>query len=183
MKTNGLHCYNLVKPKHCDARHKLLAAENNFPKARKEQEAARKRGPHQCGVPGSKLKLLFSVQRLPAAVSAATTAAIAAVTVPATATAASATPTARPSSASAAIAASATAAPRSPAATAATLTRRTSFIDYNVAAHEIVAVQSLDGALGFLVAIDLDKSEPAGLTRETVAHQGDIRRGDSRLRE
>jgi len=182
MKTNGLHCYNLVKPKLCDARHKLLAAENNFPKARKEQEAARKRGPHQCGVPGSKLKLLFSVQRLPAAVSAATAAAISAVAVPAATTAASATATARPSTASAAIAATATAAaPRSPATPTAPFTRRTSFIDDDVAAHEIVAVQSLDGALGFLVAIDLDKSEPAGLTRETVAHQGDIRRGDSRL--
>jgi hypothetical protein len=44
-----------------------------------------------------------------------------------------------------------------------------------------MAVQSLDGALGFLVAIDLDKSEPAWLPRKTVAHQGDICRGDSRL--
>jgi hypothetical protein len=46
-----------------------------------------------------------------------------------------------------------------------------------------VAIQSLDGALGFFVAIDFDKSEPAWLPRKTVAHQGDIRRGDSRLRK
>jgi len=44
-----------------------------------------------------------------------------------------------------------------------------------------MAIQSLYGAFGFLVAIDLDKSEPAWLTRETVAHQGNIRRSDSRL--
>ena len=171
MKTHVLQCYNLVTPKHCDGRHKLLAAENSFPKACREQEATRKRGPHQCGVPDSTLKLLISVQRLPAAVSAATTAAISAVAVPASATAASATPTARPSPASAAIAATATAAaPRPAAATTASLTRRTSFIDDNVAAHEIVAIQSLDGALGLVIAIDLDKTEPARLPRKTVAH-------------
>ena len=87
-------------------------------------------------------------RELPAAVSAASTAAITAVTVPASAAAPTATTTAaRSSSASA----------------TATLTRRPGFVDNNVAAHEIVAVQSLNGALGFLVAIDLDKSEPAWL--------------------
>jgi hypothetical protein len=44
-----------------------------------------------------------------------------------------------------------------------------------------VAVESLNGVLGFLVDIDLDKPEPAWLPRKTVAHQGDIRRSDSRL--
>jgi hypothetical protein len=180
MKTNGLHCYNLVKPKLCDARHKLLAAENNFPKARKEQEAARKRGPHQCRVPGSKLKLLFSVQRLPAAVSAATT--ITAVTVPASATASTAaTTTARSSSATAEPASSTTAA-RSPTTPAtAAFTRGPSFVDDDIAAHEIVTVQTLDGALGFLVAVDFDESESSWLPRKTVAHQGNIRRSDSSL--
>jgi hypothetical protein len=181
MKTSDLYCYNLVTPKHCDGRHIPLTAENNFPTDRREEDATRKRGPQQCGIPDSSLKLLISVQRLPAAISAATAAAISTVAVPASATAPTATTTARP--AAAAVAASATTSARPATATTATLTRRTSFIDDNVAAHEIVAVQSLDGALGFLVAIDLDKSEPAGLTRETVAHQGDIRRGDSRLRE
>lgn len=100
--------------------------------------------------------------RLPAAVPTATTAAIAAVTIPATSTAAAAT-TAAASPSTTAKAAPATAAARASSATAATLTRRTSFVDDNVAAHEIVAVQSLDGALGFLVAIDFDKSEPAWL--------------------
>jgi hypothetical protein len=101
-------------------------------------------------------------RELPAAVSAA---AITAVTVPASASASAPTATttaARSSSASAPTAT--TAAARSSSASAsATLTRRPGFVDNNVAAHEIVAVQSLDGALGFLVAIDLDKSEPAWL--------------------
>jgi len=102
-------------------------------------------------------------RELPAAVSAASAAAITAVTVPASASAPTATTTtARSSSASAPTAT--TAAARSPSASAtATLTRRPGFVNNNVAAHEIVAVQSLDGALGFLVAIDLDKSEPAWL--------------------
>jgi hypothetical protein len=118
------------------------------------------------------------LRELPAAVSAA--AAIAAVTVPASAPAASATTAASTPSAPA----SAEAATTAPAASATTaFTRGPGFVDDNIAAHEIVAVQSLDGALGFLVAIDLDKSEPAWLPRETVAHQGNIRRGDSRLRE
>jgi hypothetical protein len=46
-----------------------------------------------------------------------------------------------------------------------------------------VAVQPLHGAIGFLVVIDLDKSKTARLARKTVAHQGDIRRGDARLRK
>jgi hypothetical protein len=98
--------------------------------------------------------------RLPAAVPTATTAAIATITIPASATAATAT-TAAPSSSATATAEAATSAPT--ASTATTFPRRPGFIDDNVAAHEIVAVQSLDGALGFLVAIDLDKSEPAWL--------------------
>jgi hypothetical protein len=44
-------------------------------------------------------------------------------------------------------------------------------------------VQTLNGALGFIVAVDFDKSESARLPRKTVAHQRDVRRGDSRLRE
>ena len=127
------------------------------------------------------LATLDCLRELPAAISAATSAAIAAVTIPASApTSATSTTAASASSAPA----SAEAAAPAPAATSATaFTRGPGFVDDNVAAHEIVAVQTLDGALGFLVAIDLDKSEPAWLPRETVAHQCDIRRGDSRLRE
>jgi hypothetical protein len=96
--------------------------------------------------------------RLPAAVSASA-ATIAAVAIPSSAPAATAS--AAPSSSAPATAEAATAAP--PATTASALTRRPGFVDDNVAAHEIVAVQSLDGAFGFLIAIDLDKSESARL--------------------
>jgi hypothetical protein len=46
-----------------------------------------------------------------------------------------------------------------------------------------MSVQTLNGALGFLVVIDLDKPEPAWLPRKTVAHQRNVRRSDSRLRK
>jgi hypothetical protein len=125
------------------------------------------------------------VTQLPAAIPSAASAAIAAVTIPATASAASATTTAASASATtAAEAASATTATGSPsAATTAAFSRRPGFIDHNVAAHEIFAVQSLDGALCFLIAIDLDKTKTAWLPRKTVAHQGYSGRGDSRLRK
>jgi len=44
-----------------------------------------------------------------------------------------------------------------------------------------VAVKSLNGALGFFVAIDFDKSEPAWLPRKTIADQSHRRRGHPRL--
>jgi hypothetical protein len=96
--------------------------------------------------------------RLPAAISAATT--ITAVAVPASATAATAT-AAAPSPSAATTAEAATAAPASTASTA--LARGPSLVHYNIATHEIVAIQSLYGAFGFLVAIDLHKSEAAWL--------------------
>jgi hypothetical protein len=46
-----------------------------------------------------------------------------------------------------------------------------------------MSIQTLNGALGFIVAVDLDKSESTRLPRKTVAHQRDVRRGDSRLRK
>jgi hypothetical protein len=117
--------------------------------------------------------------RLPAAIPAAS--AIAAVTVPASAPASTATPASTAAAPAAEATTTSTAAWAASATTA--LTRGTRFVDDNVATHEIMAVQTLDGALGFLVAINLYKSEPAWLPRETVAHQGDIRCSDSRLRK
>jgi hypothetical protein len=118
-------------------------------------------------LPGSRFRFLSCAVRLPAAVSAASAPAITTVAVPAsTTTAATATTAAArsPSAATAKAAAATTTAARPPsAATTATLTGRPCFVDDNIAAHEIVAVQSLDGTLGFLVAIDFDKSEPAWL--------------------
>jgi hypothetical protein len=46
-----------------------------------------------------------------------------------------------------------------------------------------MSVQTLNGAFGFIVTVDFDKSETTRLPRKTVAHQRHIRRGDSRLRE
>jgi hypothetical protein len=117
------------------------------------------------------------VKVLPAAVAAPTT--ISAVTIPASATSATApaawSPTpATPSKASSAAAAS---------SASSALSRWPGFVYDDIAAHKIVAIQTLNGALGLVVAIDFDKPEPAWLARETVAHQGDIRRGDSRLRK
>jgi hypothetical protein len=110
-----------------------------------------------------KIILLSRAARLPAAIAAAPAAAIPAVTVPASTTAATAPAPPSPAAPATAKAATPTAAARSSSAAPAALTRWTSFVDDDVAAHEIVAVQTLDGALGFLVAIDLDKSEPAWL--------------------
>jgi hypothetical protein len=97
--------------------------------------------------------------RLPAAI--ATTATITAIAVPATASAPSAT-TAASTTAESAAATPTAAGPTSTAATA-TFARRPRFVDHDVAAHKILAVQSLNGALGFVVAIDFHKSEPTGL--------------------
>ena len=112
--------------------------------------------------------------RLPAAVSISPVAAVAVSTAAASASTASATPSST---------APETATPVSAAGAASSALRGSRFVDDNFAAHEILAVQSLYGALGFLITIDFDESEPAWLARETVAHQGHIRRGDSRLRK
>jgi hypothetical protein len=130
-----------------------------------------------------RLQILIVGRRLPATVAAAS-ATITAISstpaaTPATATAATSATAATPASAITATPATATR-PSTPAS-APTFTRRASFVDDNIAAHEIMAVQTLNGALGFLVAIDLDKPEPAWLPRKTVAHQGNVRRGDARL--
>jgi hypothetical protein len=115
---------------------------------------------------------------LPAAVAASS--AIAAVAIPSSSSSATAATTAAASTAPAPSKASAP----SPAPSAApALSRWPRFIDHNIPAHEIVAIQPLNGALGFFIAIDFDKPEPAWLARETVAHQGYIRCSHSRLRK
>jgi hypothetical protein len=54
--------------------------------------------------------------------------------------------------------------------------RGSRFIDNNIPAHEIVAVQSLNGAVRFLIVIDFNESEAAWLSRKAVADQRNIRR-------
>jgi hypothetical protein len=39
----------------------------------------------------------------------------------------------------------------------------------------------LNGAVGFFVVVDLDKTEAARLSGKSVTHQGYVRYGDSRL--
>jgi hypothetical protein len=46
-----------------------------------------------------------------------------------------------------------------------------------------VAIESLNGAAGIVVAVHFDETESAGLTREAVAYQSDIRRGNADLRK
>ena len=44
------------------------------------------------------------------------------------------------------------------------------FIDYHIAAHEILAVEGLDNAGRFFIVVDFNESEPTRLTRELVSH-------------
>jgi hypothetical protein len=138
------------------------------------KQAIKKTG-ERLSLPGSSSTFSNDVARLPATAAAA---AITAVAVPAdTASAPATTPGASPAStASTESAPTATAASATPA-----LSRWPRFVHYDVAAHEIVTIQSLDGALGLVVAIDLDKPEPAWLARKTVAHQGNVCGSNSRL--
>jgi hypothetical protein len=66
-------------------------------------------------------------------------------------------------------------------ATATAFTRRASFVHHDVAAHEILAVESLDRAIGFLIVVHFNETEPARLARELVSHQGHVRNGCARL--
>ena len=130
------------------------------------------RGAHLGGLPGIIFNLDYGwLLPAPSAATAAVTAAIAAI--PAATSAATATTTTRPptaarspasTSAVAAARTSTAASARTSAASAAAFTRGACFVDHNIAAHEIVAVQSLHGAVGFFIAIDLYKSEPARLS-------------------
>jgi len=117
--------------------------------------------------------------RLPAAISSPAPTAITAV--PAATTAASTTASAAP--ASSATASEAASPASSACAAASAFTRWPGFIDDNVASHEIVTVQCLNGALRLFVAIHFHKPEPPRLARKAIANQGDIGRCDSRLRK
>jgi hypothetical protein len=103
-------------------------------------------------------------RNLPAAVAstAAISTSITAISSSTTASSA-ATPATAGSSATATPAKAATSAPTASTSTAA-LTRRPRFVDYDVPAHEIVAIQSLDRAFGLLIVGDFNKSEPAWLS-------------------
>jgi hypothetical protein len=106
-------------------------------------------------LPGLRFRFKTCAGPLPTAVATIST-----IAIPAASTAAPSTTPAAPSTASAS-AKPATTAPTT--ASTAALPRWPRFVDDNIAAHEIMAVQSLNGTLGFLIAIDFDESEPARL--------------------
>jgi hypothetical protein len=70
-----------------------------------------------------------------------------------------------------------TSAPSTVAATTSTTTTFTwpGFIDYHVAAHEILAVEGLDNAGRFFIVVDFNEGEPARLSRELVCYQAHAR--------
>jgi hypothetical protein len=128
------------------------------------------RGTRLGGLPGLVFNLKCGRQLpAPSATTTAVTAAIAAIPAASTsatsATSARSPTTAGPTAASTAtITATSTASTTRPTATASTFTRGARFVDHNIATHEIMAVQSLNGAVGFFIAIDLHKSESAWLS-------------------
>jgi hypothetical protein len=111
------------------------------------------------------------------------------ILIAASATPAAGTPTAATATASATTipaatpAASATAWASTATSATAAFAWRTRLVYDHAAAHEVVAIESLNRAAGIVVAIDFDESESARLTREAVAHQSDIRRRDTHLRK
>jgi len=91
----------------------------------------------------------------------------------ATATTAASAATAAATTTTAIAAASATtaAATASAATTTAAFALRAGFIDYDLAAFEIFSVESGNGFFSFPVVTDLDETESARLSRETIADQ------------
>ena len=98
---------------------------------------------------------------------------ITAATAPA-AVAASAT-TATPTTMTAATAAITTTASATSTAPAATLSLRPGFIDYEVPAAEILAVQRVDRAVGVFVTLHFREGKAAGLSREAITNEIDTR--------
>jgi len=96
------------------------------------------------------------------------------------ATAATATPTAATATTASAEAAASTAA-TSAAPTTAAFALWTGFVDDDLPAHQILAIQRLDGPVGLFIIVDLNEPEPARLTGEAVADQSYVRRSDARL--
>ena len=70
------------------------------------------------------------------------------------------------------------------AAVAATTTAafaRAGFIDYHIAAHEILAVEGLDNAGRFFIVVDFNETEPTRLSSVAVRHEAHSRSCCTRL--
>ena len=94
--------------------------------------------------------------------------------------ASSATTTPTPVTASALTSAPATAEAAAPTTTTFT---RAGFIDYHIAAHEILAVEGLDDAGRFFIVLDFNEAEPTRLSCEFVSHEAYSRSCCTRLCE
>src|SRR4029077_14728312 len=57
------------------------------------------------------------------------------------------------------------------------------FIDYHIAAHEILAVEGLDNAGRFFIVVDFNEGEPTRLSCEFVSHEAHVRSCCTRLCE
>src|SRR2546422_7850306 len=88
--------------------------------------------------------------------------------------------TTTPAAATAPISAAGESAAASPASTAA-FSGRSSLIHHEISTHEVMAVQGLDSALGFFVAMDFYEAKTTRLPREAVAHQSDVGHAHARL--
>jgi hypothetical protein len=109
--------------------------------------------------------------------------AVAAISTVATISAIASTTTAAASTTVTAAAATTTSAETTASSTAATLLLRTSFVDNEITAAEVLAVHGIDGAIRFLVVGDFDESKTARLTCETIANEIDCRGIDASLRK
>ena len=90
------------------------------------------------------------------------------------------TPVTAPPSASSAL----TSAPTAVAATTTTTAfTRPRFIDYHIAAHEILAVEGLDNAGRFFIVADFNEGEPTRLSSIAILHEAHARSCCTRLRE
>jgi len=97
--------------------------------------------------------------------------------------AATATAAATTAIAAATAAATTTSTPTAASAATAAFSRRTGFVHDHVSSHKIVAIERLNGASCIIIAIHFDEAEATRLSREAIAHQSDIRRCNSYLRE
>jgi len=53
--------------------------------------------------------------------------------------------------------------------------RWSSFINSEITAHEVLAVESLDGASSFFIVVDFYEAKPTSLSRELVRHYSHVR--------
>ena len=99
----------------------------------------------------------------------------------ATPAAATATATAAATATTASAEAAASTAATSAAPTTAAFALWTGFVDNDLPAHQVLAIERLDGPVGLFIIVDLNEPEPARLTGEAVADQSYVRRSDARL--